>query len=385
MGVKGIFEDIVCEFELRRCDVATSIMFDLGSLEDDENSRTLLELDIESLKSPISCMYTNEDYLIQRKNIIERHMGSMALTRGKLGDKLREVGALNALLTLLHGIVTNEEDDLMDKKEILELVITALGALRDLACGNSLNRLSIGNFTIMKSCGDDSTSDDTGIGIISYFIERYHGKSYNEVLRLPNTVGEKMFNNSDDGSEEPTERGRLELKVLTSALGVVRNITHSTKLNCDLLHQFGMTKLFIWRLREGEKNENCVIQNATMSSSRLPDASKPWREASFRIASSLINMAEKCNEVAQLCADCDDLIYLLLETWGGLSIFGAKSPKKGYPVLHLGLIAILKLRLDKVSVSGNEPLENLINILFERESVRKKAAQARELQRKVKK
>ncbi len=158
-------------------------------------------------------------------------------------------------------------------------------------------------------------------------------------------------------------------------------MTHSTKLNCDLLHQFGMTKLFIWRLREGENNENSVIQNATMSSSHLPDASKPWREASFRIASSLINMAEKCNEVAQLCADYDDLIYLLLESWGGISIFGASTPKKGYPVLHLGLISILKLRLDKASASGSETLENLIIFLFERESVRKKAAQARELQR----
>ncbi len=190
-------------------------MIDLGSRKDDENARTLLELDIESLKSPISCMYTNEDYLIQRKNIIERHMGSMALTRGKLGDKLREVGALDALLTLLHGIVTYQEDDLMDKKEILELVIVALMALRDLACGNSLNRLSIGNFTILKSCGDDSTSADTGIGIISYFIERYHEQSYTEILSLP-----------DDGGEEPTERGRLELKVLTCVVGVVRNITH---------------------------------------------------------------------------------------------------------------------------------------------------------------
>jgi len=125
---------------------------------------------------------------------------------------------------------------------------------------------------------------------------------------------------------------------------------------------------------------------------RLPDASKPWREACYRMAGCLINMAEKCVECAIECAsssssssyssylgvhleknedgddntddnnDDDELMWILMESWGGVGVYdqqcpegqddehgnmkGGKSKSKGIiPILHLGLANILKQRI----------------------------------------
>ena len=189
------------------------------------------------------------------------------------------------------------------EKEIMKLVIIALGALRDLSCGNSLNRQSIGNFTINNFYGDN-TSLSSGIGIISFFVERYHGQSWETILCVPNSLSVEQVNIcTDSNNDEPTERGKLELRMMTAAIGVIRNATHSTRANCEAFHAYGITNLFIWRLTNtgtnisSSENNFCHSNNESAQISRLPHASKPWREATFRIASSLINMSEKCVEV----------------------------------------------------------------------------------------
>ena len=48
--------------------------------------------------------------------------------------------------------------------------------------------------------------------------------------------------------------------------------------------------------------------------------SKPWREACYRIAGTLINMAEKCQGVAVQCAKDEELIFILIESWGGVRV-----------------------------------------------------------------
>ena len=91
-------------------------------------------------------------------------------------------------------------------------------------------------------------------------------------------------------------------------------------------------------------------------------------------------MAEKCNECATRCAADDELIYLLLESWGGISIYDKNVSSNRYPVLHLRLIAVLneRLKLNTKNHQDEKELDILIQSLFERESVRKKSAQARE-------
>ena len=360
----------------------------MGSVPIDTKSISLAT-EIQKLHKPLELVESKENGdIIQRQNIIERHMGTMALTRGKNGDLLREAGALTSLLSLLHLLICSRTEGVMNSSE-MKLAICALGALRDLACGSNMNRLAIGNFVVGDSQllidEKDSSRICTGIDIVSYFIKKNHKKSWTAILHLSNTrdndVGDCV------STREPTDRGKLELKMMTAAVGVVRNITHSTRSNCEALFSLGMTEVFIWRLRHGH-DENELVENTTgeTQNSRLPDSSKPWREASFRIASSLINMSEKCIEVSRVCSMDDELIYILLETWGGISIYGVETPKKSFPVLHLGLMAILKLRLDTSSKDENEnTLETLIKKLLERESIRKKAAQAKELQRQTKK
>ena len=65
-------------------------------------------------------------------------------------------------------------------------------------------------------------------------------------MMLPKHCNNDHFDNDDD--DIASAHGRLELKILTSTAGVIRNITHSTRSNCEKLHRFGLTDLFIWRL-----------------------------------------------------------------------------------------------------------------------------------------
>ena len=114
-------------------------------------------------------------------------------------------------------------------KNIVGLVTIALGALRDLACGNSLNRQSIANFTI-HGVYADNTPINSGIDIISFFVKRYHGVSCESIISLPNYVDKELVNVcKDHNGDKPTERGKLELKMMTAAIGVIRNATHNTR------------------------------------------------------------------------------------------------------------------------------------------------------------
>ena len=333
------------------------------------------ETEIEELRKPLKAENVNKD-LIQRLNIIEKHMGSMAQCRGKNGVKLREAGALNNLLLLLQMIIKSylrkidEETD----ENVINLIVFALGALRDLACGDAINRSIIGDFSFH---GED-VDCQSGLELIVYFIQRYHNLCWKNIMMIPEQCNDQHFQNDDDVIT--LAHGRLELKILTSAAGVIRNITHSTRSNCEKLHRFGVTDLFIWRLRHGTNTSKRINANGSIPNQLLPDSSKPWREASFRIASSLINMAEKSNDCASKCADDDELIYILLESWGGVAIYKDQSVSR-FPVLHLGLMAILNERMKRPGL--NIMLEDLIKTLLHREMLRKKSAQDREERRKA--
>ena len=406
-----------------------------------EKSKNSSEIDFKKLREPFTKNFCSKE-IEDRRHIIENHMGSMALTRGKLGEKLREAGgeergiililryhcilshnfsyfamqivpikAITNLLSLLFMLICNHTPKysiVIEDKELIKLIIVALGksiifvsislstcnycsttlsryegALRDLACGNASNRLAIGNFVPERS---DKNDLDSGIDIIAFFIHRYHGQCWESILctTKPDSSHDptKLQNRL---SYEPTERGKLHLKILTAAVGVFRNITHGTKTNCEALHSSGMTIIFSQILMNDTASSLVYKDMGSAESkavSRLPDASKPWRECCFRLASSLINMAEKCIAVAEFCANNDALIYLLLESWGGVSIYNSCNSKKGYSVLHIGLKNILRLRLNNAQSTG--AMETLIHHLFVRESIRKKAAQQREIQRKSK-
>jgi hypothetical protein len=102
----------------------------------------------------------------------------------------------------------------------------------------------------------------------------------------------------------------------------MRNLIHSTGDNCVELYKYGVTSMLAWRLLH--------------SGTSLLDATQPWREAAFRAGGTLINMAEKCNCVALLCARDAALICILIEAWGGTARKTAHAP-----LLHLDLSAIL--------------------------------------------
>jgi len=117
-----------------------------------------------------------------------------------------------------------------------------------------------------------------------------------------------------------------------------------------------------------------------ISSSSLPDVSCPWREACFRIGASLINIAEKCKDAGHQIARNRRLIYLLIETWGGVEAINLYSPTNNKKVLHLGLLAILN-EAESGALEGG--LDHLMKQVLEKEKLRKMAAQRREEERKL--
>ena len=117
---------------------------------------------------------------------------------------------------------------------------------------------------------------------------------------------------------------RQHLLLLTSVIGAIRNVSHSTGENCVELYENGISSLLSWRLLH--------------SGPELPDVTQPWREAAFRAGACLINISEKCPECARDCARNVTLLHILIEVWGGK----ANKKSKASPMLHLGLAAILK-------------------------------------------
>lgn len=356
----------------------------------------------------------------QVENIITQFMGNMAQCRIH-GKEIRELRGNSSLMTILYNLICKWEGfrqkDVSDEclenggemceldgakyREENKLASAILGALRDLSCGDATTRLQIGQFDAIMD-NDIQESYDvtemspkhrTGIDIISYFVLKYKYMTWDDI---------------------PTQ----ELKTMTNALGVARNITHSTPFNCRAFHDAGMTKVFIHRLvgRFHELSEENV--KSVEPCRELPSSSEPWREACYRLAGTLINMAEKCQDAAVECAKDEDLIWILIESWGGVkdwnSFFYTGNLKKAIPVLHVGLVAVLgeKIKLEgltdglvvkehvstKENVSGQSPtshvddektscknfhIMDVIMCIMENEKWRKRAAQQRESQRKT--
>ena len=213
-------------------------------------------------------------------------------------------------------------------------------------------------------CTSDDPTTVTGPQILASYIGRYHLLHWEDILHLQN---DSVCN----------ERGKRELRLLTDATGAIRNSSHSTPKTCAGLHSALVTEMFIWRLKEGSKQNGPESVPAT-----LPDSSRPWREASFRIAGSLINISERCSACAEFCGADLDLIHLLVEAWGGAAAnntAGAKGKKKqtpaSTPMLHLGLASVLRAA-DAIS-----PLDEALRSILAKEDARKEFARKKEAER----
>jgi hypothetical protein len=317
-------------------------------------------------------------------------MGTMAQCRGENGSKLRNAGAVEGLLQLLYSLTdhrslylpplllsslapipvssklhpSSSSDDGTNVKTllpvVLELASTGLAALRDLACGSMSNRTAIGTFQLVDD--DNGDNDETGTGgvttgidILASFVDRYQFVTWEHILSL--------------------EDSRLELRVLTNAIGAIRNVAHSHRNNCELIHNQGMTETLIWRLKLGSESmtlEKEAVQQCP--SSTMPDATKPWREAAYRIAGCIVNLAERCQNVAFRCATDDVLIQILIDSWGG-GVGGKNSS-----LLHIGLGNILKERKE----TGDVYLDELVFTILQKEGQRADAAREKEKRRKKK-
>lgn len=356
-----------------------------------------------------------------RSELIGRHMGSLGLCRGSRGDALHEAGAVDATLSVLaalnrhemlraeavtnstcevvtqtadenemvrlppiHGksIICNNANDeklssspqiddtsgwtILDQAAIA-LASACLGSIRDLACGNASNRADISEYISEISpfcCTSTDPTTVTGPQILASYVKRYHLLHWEDILHLE----------SENGC---IGRGRKELRLLTDATGAIRNSSHSTPKTCAGLHLALVTEMFIWRLKEGSEQDGLESVSTT-----LPDSSRPWREASFRIAGSLINISERCSACAEFCGADLDLIHLLVEAWGGAAAnttAGAKGKKKqtsaSTPMLHLGLAAILHAA-DAIS-----PLDEALRSILAKEAARKEFARKKEAER----
>lgn len=361
-----------------------------------------------------------------RNFLVLLYMGNMTKCRGNNGKELYKQGAIDALLSLLNessALLLNKIDSekLLSNMQyrvlqstVLDLITNILAAIRDLSCGNADNRMAVGTFTI--SYHDQCV---TGIDVLISLMSRYHGLSWENILMWEyectlsttylaasnNQNNEKGIINdgsstqlefsqrhdANDTHKEPfRERGKKELRLLTNCIGALRNITHSARSNCESLYHKGMVDLLVWRLKEGL----CSDLDPTMKT-RLPDSSKPWREGCYRIAGTLINISEKCHDCAAMIALDDDLIFLLLDAWGGavVNIEGERKDtntsreeqwkaSSAAPTVHVGLLSILKERVSKPSTDANgrqsSPLLQIIGWVLEREEERYRLAQLRE-------
>lgn len=374
------------------------------------------------------CIVCNVIDLHRRNDAVKHHAGTMAQCRGAGGDALREAGAIGAVLDTLWRLTeglegecdngpatsqrvllpdvspeaTNDESEMhfiLDSLcanhlplrnssnqnfnfevlneldfAVLDLATTCLGSLRDLSCGSALNRAAVLEWKPPTQC---SMRIGNGVHLLTAYIKRYDRCSWEDILSLKQH-GPSIDENGCKGLA--TDRGKRELRLLTNALGVVRNTSHSTPDVCQEFFVRGLVDPLIWRIMP------CGDGSATPSTS-LPDASCPWREACFRAASSLINLAEKCHAVASQLGSSRQLIYLLLETWGGAGAITIDNTKangasaRGLPLLHLGLAAILNAAADGALEGG---LDDVMSQVLEKEVLRKRAAQRREEERKAK-
>jgi len=412
------------------CDASTSSSIDAADLNSVAHHiglpfhcDTLVD-DVEGTHNGVSkCIICSTVDLRRRMNLIKSHMGSMAQCRGARGESLREAGAIDSLLSIVRRLISSSTEDngysitlpsiqnaqssrdyafdvccerhshlrdnnnhldfnIVAVKELhstaIDLASVALGSLRDLACGSALNRAAFLSWEPPASqTFNNRMVIENGVHVLVTYIQRYDGLSWEDILYLDdytNTTREK------DATGIYTARGRKEIRMLTNALGAIRNSSHSTAYICQSFYMHGLVDLLMWRL----------VHNASTANSNggsvLPDASKPWREACFRTAGSLINLAEKCPDVAIKLASNRRIIYVLLETWGGTNAItvnneNSKKSLRGLPLLHLGLAAVLNAAAETTALEGG--LDDIMFQVLEKEKERKKVAQRREEERKL--
>jgi hypothetical protein len=385
---------------------------------------------VNLLSENVTCIICSIITLHQRMNAVQHYMGTMAQCRGTGGDTLREAGAISALLNVLwylnipikidnkvitmlpqmlysnddhddcsrfdlncicnHHLYLRKNDKSISFDDIVtnELQMTAinlatscLGSLRDLACGSAPNRAAVLIWTPPASCCNETCMIDNGVHLLCEYVARYDGYTFADILSLKQR--EFDTTRAEEATIEclvtSTDRGKNEIRMLTNVLGVVRNTSHSTPDICQEMFKHGIVDCLVPLLltsSSGSRND----QSTTSSS--LPDVSCPWREASFRTAGSLINLAEKCPDIASLLATNRQLIVCLLEFWGGNTanvIDKLKTSSRALPVLHLGLAAILNAAADGALDGG---LDEVMTCVLKNETIRRTGAQKREDERK---
>ena len=354
------------------------------------------------------CAVANIIHLKRTTVLVSNHMGTMAQCRGRAGERLREAGAVDALLLTLfrllvrgHGVSLPDaaggdgrptraatHDGLQDMvgdayrerlggdvsrgallRELddsaLDLAISALGGVRDLACGSAGNRAAI----LQWRPPDGTGGVRNGAELLGACVRRYHGIEWKDIVLGLRFGGEEE---SAQGAS-CTRRGVKELRLLTNALGCIRNSSHSTADVCQAFYSFGLVDLLTWRLI-GDGGD--AGRRAIDVLPRLPDASSPWREACFRCACALINISEKNDCTAKELGSNRDITLLLIESWGGVNVNDIKATKTGLPPLHLGLVAILNASRDG---SPEGDVDDVILYVLEREKMRKGVARANNL------
>jgi len=201
-----------------------------------------------------------------RRKLIATNMGSLKLCQLDRGTLLRESGALQALVATLF-----EVEDQKTEPAAADLSVVCWGALRDLSCGDQINR------AMMREIQVD------GANVLQLLVKNL--ERYNHVFW-------KDMNPQD-------------LSLVTILTGVLRNVTHWTPRNCEILHKYGVTDLLVWRLLHASG----AVETA------LPENGTSWREASYRCSNTLINMADEYEPCALEIRKNSLLVDYLVAEW----------------------------------------------------------------------
>ena len=213
-----------------------------------------------------------EDYGV-RSELAKTNMGTLRLCQFDRGELLRGVGAIDSLLSTLFEVrlLIRCGDRTQTQTAAFELAVACWQALRDLACG------SIGNRTAIRLYRQGHMN---GLELMISYLKSFDGLLWNEM-------------------------DKLSLCLVTAVIGAMRNVSHKTHENCEVLHDNGASILLIRRLLGGPH-----------VGSSLPEQSQPWREGSYRAVGSLLNIAEEYGPCLELCSSNADLISILVESWG---------------------------------------------------------------------
>ena len=204
----------------------------------------------------VGCAVANIVHLRRTTVFVSNHMGTMAQCRGPAGERLREAGAVDALLLALFRLLvggpacschsvslpdvvggddrpTNAAayESLRDtvgglhrdrlgselpsgdallrslQNSALDLATSALGGVRDLACGSAGNRAAILQWRPPGGLGGVRN----GAELLGAYIRRYHGIDWRDI------VEGLRFEDEDESAQGAscTKRGVKELRLLT--------------------------------------------------------------------------------------------------------------------------------------------------------------------------